>query len=96
MNKAELIETVASKLNEPKAAATRSVDAVLEALAEGIREDEKVNLANFGTFKLRHRAERQGINPSTRQPITIPASATVGFTPAKAFKQTLNGNGQAG
>lgn len=92
MNKAELIETVASKLNEPKASVTRSVDAVLEALAEGVREDEKVALANFGTFKLKHRSERQGINPSTREPITIPASSTVGFTPAKALKETLNGN----
>ncbi len=95
MNKAELIETVASELNEPKAQASRAVDAVLRALAEGVKEDEKVNIANFGTFKIKHRKERQGINPATRQPITIPASSTVGFTPAKSLRDTLNGNARA-
>lgn len=95
MNKAELIETVASELGESKAGATKAVDAVLGALTRGVNEDEKVSIAGFGTFKIRHRKERQGINPATRAAITIPASISVGFTPAKALKETLNSNGAA-
>ena len=95
MNKAELIETVASELGETKVGATKIVDAVLEGIARGVVEDEKVNLANFGTFKIKHRNERPGINPATREPITIPASVTLGFTPAKALRQELNNGAHA-
>lgn len=93
MNKAELIETVATELGESKAHATKAVEAVLEGLARGVREDEKVNIANFGTFKLKHRKERSGINPATREAIVIPATNTMGFTPAKALREQLNRNG---
>ena len=89
MNKGDLIELVASQLESSKADATKAVEAVLESIAEGVRKDDKVQIAGFGTFQKKHRAERQGINPATKQPITIAASTTCGFKPASALKDTL-------
>jgi DNA-binding protein HU-beta len=89
MNKGELVETVASSLGESKAVATRAVEAVLAGLVEGVRKDEKVAIAGFGTFKRKMRKERRAINPATKEPMLIPASYTVGFTPSQALKDSL-------
>ena len=50
---------------------------------------EKITISGFGTFEIRERAERQGINPRTREPITIAASKSIVFKPGKALKDTL-------
>lgn len=89
MNKGDLIEAVASHLESSKADATKAVEAVLDAIAQGIQKDDKVQIAGFGTFQKKHRAERQGINPATKEPITISASTTCNFKPAAALKDTL-------
>ena len=63
---------------------TKAARAKVE-LAEG----EKITISGFGTFEIRERAERQGINPRTREPITIAASKSIVFKPGKALKDTL-------
>ncbi len=89
MNKGDLIEAVATRLGESKAVSTKLVDAVLESIRDGVIKDEKVAITGFGTFKKRHRKERTGINPTTRQQIKIPSSVTVGFTASQALKETV-------
>lgn len=89
MNKGDLIEAVASHLGESKAVAARALDAVLASVTEGIQQDGKVSIAKFGTFRRKSRKERTAINPSTKEPMHIPASSTVGFTPSQSFKDAL-------
>ncbi len=91
MNKGELIEAVASHLGESKATASRALDAVLGSLTEGVQKDGKVSIAGFGTFRKKDRKERTAINPATKEPMHIPASSTVGFTPSQALKETMQG-----
>jgi DNA-binding protein HU-beta len=57
----------------------------MEALAEG----DKVTLVGFGSFEPRTRQAREGRNPSTGQPIKIPATIVPAFAAGKAFKQAL-------
>lgn len=89
MNKTDLIEAVASQLELSKTDASKAIDAVIDCIAEGVKRDEKVAIAGFGTFSKKTRAARQGINPATREPIQIPASTTCGFKPATALKQAI-------
>ncbi len=89
MNKGELIESVATELNFSKTEASKAVEAVLECITNGIKAQDKVALAGFGTFVKRQRAARTGINPVTKQPIAIAASTTCGFKPATALKASL-------
>jgi DNA-binding protein HU-beta len=65
------------------------VDAIFGSIEETIRGTEKFAYPGFGTFTVRNRKARKGIDPRTKQPIQIPASRTVGFKPAKAFKDSL-------
>ncbi len=89
MNKGELIDFVATEMESTKAEATKAVEAVMQAIQEGVKTKDKVTITGFGTFQKKHRAERQGINPATKQPMTIAASTTCSFKPATAFKEAI-------
>lgn len=90
MNKGELIEEVQKKLGKTctKAEAERALNAVLEAIKSGVKKDKVkgVQLTGFGTFKIKSRAARNGVNPKTGAPMKIKASKTVGFKAGKDLK----------
>ena len=73
----------------PKKDAERLLNAAIDAITASLANGDKVQLSGFGTFEVRERAERQGINPRTREPITIAASRSIVFKPGKALKDTL-------
>ena len=91
MNKAELIESVQEALGKDatKRAAEDAVTAVLDAIANGVRKDNKVQIIGFGTFELKNRAARMGRNPKTGEPMQIAASKSVGFKASAALKSSL-------
>jgi DNA-binding protein HU-beta len=89
MNKADLIEAVSGELQIPRAAAERSVTAVLNNIKQGVKKDKLVQLIGFGTFTIRQRKARTGRNPQTGEEIKIKASKTVGFKAGKQFKDII-------
>ena len=86
MNKTELINAVAEKAGLSKKAAE---NAPLSAITEGLKSDEKVQLVGFGSFEVKHRAERTGLNPRTKEPVTIAASKVPTFKAGKALKDAI-------
>ena len=90
MNKTGLIEVVAEQADLSKAAATRAVDAVVNAVTEALREGDQVSLVGFGTFSVRERAARTGRDPRTGKSIQIKASKVPGFKSGKALKDAVN------
>ena len=90
MTKAELIANI-TKANKSlsKKAAGDVVDAIFGELKKAIKKDARFSLPGFGTFSVRRRAARNGINPQTKKPIKIKASKTVAFKPAPKFKSSL-------
>ncbi len=79
MNKAELVAAVAAKANVSKVEAQKVIDAAVEATAEALKKGESVQLIGFATLSVVEKAERKGINPATKQVITIPAKKAVKF-----------------
>ena len=91
MNKADLVELMMkSKQFDTKAQAERSLEAVLEAIKKGLKKNQSVRLINFGTFEVRKRKKRKGLNPQTKQPMIIPASKTVAFRVGKQLKEHIS------
>ena len=90
MNKAELIEAVQKNLggDTSKRAASDALDAVLTAIAKGVKTSN-VQLIGFGTFKVAKRAARTGRNPKTGVAMKIKASKTVRFVASSALKKAL-------
>ncbi len=91
MTKAELIDAVKAKGPEglTKKDTAAIVEAVFETLRGAITKDGRFSYPGFGTFTVKSRKARDGRNPRTGEPIKIPASKTVGFKPAPAFKDAL-------
>jgi DNA-binding protein HU-beta len=90
MNKTELIEVVSSKAEITKAEAGRVVNAVFDAINEGLKADGKVVLPGFGSFEVRKRTARVGRNPRTGEQIKIKASKAPAFKPGKDMKDAVN------
>ena len=67
MTKADLINVVAQKAGFTKKDSEIAVSAVLEAVTEALAGGDKVSLVGFGTFEVKNRAERKGINPRTKE-----------------------------
>ena len=69
MTKAELVDAVAKKVDDEKLTkklAESTVKAVIETITETLAKGESIQLVGFGTFEVRERAARKGINPRTR------------------------------
>ncbi len=89
MTKTELIAAVAAKDELSKKDAEKAVNATIEAVSESLKAGEKVQLVGFGTFEVRDRAERDGINPATGKTIKIPATKVPAFKAGKALKDLV-------
>jgi DNA-binding protein HU-beta len=90
MNKSDLIEAVASELESSKSEAGKMIEAVISAISDGLKSEEKVAISGFGTFTKKHRAARVGMNPATKQPIQINESTTCSFKPSQHLKDSLH------
>ncbi len=95
MNKAELVEEVATVAGLEKRQAEAAVAAFVDSVVTKTKAGEPVSVFGFGTFKPTARAARTGRNPQTGAAVKIAASKGVKFQPATGFKKTLNTRGAA-
>lgn len=86
MNKKELTAKVAKQTGMTLADAGKSIDTVFQAIKEDIVEGNSTIIQGFGSFSVSNRAERKGINPSTKQPITIAARKVMKFKPSQSIE----------
>jgi DNA-binding protein HU-beta len=89
MNKSELIDAVASGSGFSKKDSEIAVNSVVDAIKAALAKGEKVQLVGFGTFEVRNRNARTGLNPQTKQAINIPATKVPAFKAGKAFKDAI-------
>ncbi len=90
MNKTELIDHIAASADISKAAATRSLEAVIGAVKTTLKKNGTVTLVGFGTFSVSKRAARAGRNPQTGDVIKIKAAKVPKFKPGKGLKDAVN------
>lgn len=89
MNKSELIKNVAAKAGLTGKQAEAAIGAVSDTIAEALKCGDSVRISGFGTFERRTRAARTGVNPQTKQPISIPETKVPAFKAASAFKDAV-------
>ena len=89
MNKAELIASVTKKSGMTKKAEGAALEAVFAAISEALAKEEKVTIVGFGTFEVRARQARKGVNPSTGEEIMIPATKVPAFKPGKSLREAV-------
>ena len=79
MNKAELVEAIASSADLSKADAKRALDAFIDTTTGALKKGDRVALVGFGSFSVSKRAARKGRNPQTGKEIKIAAKNVVRF-----------------
>ncbi len=79
MNKAELIEAIASSSKLSKADAKKALDGFIDSTTKALKKGDRVALVGFGSFSVSKRAARKGRNPQTGKEITIKAKNVVRF-----------------
>ena len=89
MQKTDFIARVAEQTGVSKKVTRQVIEAALDTIAQSLANDQKVVLTGFGTFELRSRQERRGVNPQTRQAMTIPASRSPGFSASNGLKDLV-------
>lgn len=86
MNKNELVRALANNAGITLKDAGMVLDSFIETITEELKKGEKIQISGFGSFEVKSKSARQGINPKTGDKISIPASKVPTFKFGKAFK----------
>ena len=89
MTKAEFIAAVAAKSDMTKKDTEKAISAVIDTITDTLAKGEKIQLVGFGTFEVRERAAREGINPQTKKKIKISATKVPAFKAGSALKEAV-------
>ena len=86
MKKADLVDVVAQQKNIPRPQVEATIDALIEAVADGLSKGDRIDLRGFGAFAVRESAARSGRNPQTGETIQIAASNGVKVSAGSKLK----------
>ena len=89
MNKTELINAVAEKTAMSKKDCETVLNGALDVITAALAENEEIRLVGFGTFEVKKREARTGLNPKTKEKIPIAATRVPAFKPGKALKDAV-------
>lgn len=90
MNKTDLINAIAAEAGLSKVDAKKAYDAVVKNVSDALIAGDKVSLIGFGTFSVVERSARSGVNPFTKQPITIAAKKVTKFKAGAELTAAVN------
>jgi DNA-binding protein HU-beta len=90
MNKTDLVNSIAKKSKLSKKDSESALNAFIASVSDSLKKGHKVTLVGFGTFQVRSRAARKGINPQTKAEIQLPAHKAAVFTAGKGLKNIVN------
>jgi DNA-binding protein HU-beta len=89
MNKDEIVNILSQRTGFMKKDSETLLGAAFQIITEALVSGEKVQIANFGTFEVKHRAPRTGRNPRANVPVPIPAKRVPSFKPSKSLKALI-------
>ena len=89
MNKAELVDAIAQKIDASKRETDALLTAMLEEIMAAVADGNKVTLVGFGSFEPRERQAREGRNPKTGEKMQLAATRVPGFAAGKSFKDKV-------
>ena len=89
MNKTELVEKIAAGADLSKVDSRKALEAAIAAIKDALVAGDKVALVGFGTFSVSERPAREGINPATKEKISIAAKKVAKFKPGAELADAI-------
>ena len=90
LTRADLVELIYSEVGISKTEASEIVDQFFEEIINDLVDGNSVKLTSFGTFSVRHKKERIGRNPKTKEEAIIDARRVISFRASKELKKRIN------
>ncbi len=90
MNKGELIKAMADKAGFSQKDAAAAYEAFVATVTEALKAGDKVQLVGFGSFEVKDVAAKTGINPQTKESVSIAACKKPVMKFGKAYKELFN------
>ena len=90
LTKVELVNAVAEKSGLTKKDSEKAVTAMLDGITGALANGDSVSIVGFGTFEVKSRAARIGVNPRTKEPLQIAASSLPTFRAGKSLKEAVS------
>lgn len=95
MKKSDFVAEVAKRTGVPRTKADEAVNAMISIIEDALKSGDRVTLTGFGTFEVRERGARPGVNIRTKEKITIPASKRPVFSAGAVLKNAVSGKAAA-
>lgn len=89
MTKDELIKTVSAKTGESQVRTRRTLEAIITAIGNELRAGNDMRVDGLGVFHIVDKKARKGVNPQTREAITVPAMSVIRFRPYKPLADAV-------
>ncbi len=90
MSKTDLVNYIAEETGLTKADASRALEAMMNGVVKGLKEEGKVTLTGFCTFTAKNKEAKMGRNPKTGEPVQIPARVAATIKAGSKLKEALN------
>ena len=90
ITKKNIINSIYMQLGFSKKILEVIFDDMLNIIVENIKKNKKIKISNFGTFELRHKKQREGRNPKTKEIKTISERNVILFKPSKDLREFIN------
>ena len=85
MTKADIVKEIAASTGIEKQVVLQVVEGVMETIKTSMINGDDVFLRGFGSFIIKHRAEKAARNITKNTTMVIPAHNIPAFKPAKSF-----------
>lgn len=90
MTKIDIVEKIHMKTGLTKKDCTDILEGFFDSLKTTLESGEKIKIAGFGNFEVKHKKDRKGRNPQTGEQITINARRIISFKPSTILKASIN------
>jgi len=95
MTKADLVEEVIRVTELPRKESETIVETIFESIIATLKENKKIEIRGFGSFRTRQRRGRVGRNPKTGEKVEVPPKRIPFFKPSKELKEFVNTDGSS-
>lgn len=89
MKKQDFIKAVSAKAGLSQDATSKALSSMIEVITKSLKSGQEVSITGFGSWKISHRAARNGVNPKTHAKMKIPAMKTPVFRAGKTLKEEV-------
>tara|TARA_B100000963_G_C22615639_1_gene667179 strand:+ start:994 stop:1290 length:297 start_codon:yes stop_codon:yes gene_type:complete len=90
LTKKDVINSIYMQIGYSKNILDVILDDILNLIIDNLKKKKKVKISNFGSFEVRHKKQREGRNPKTKETKLISERYVVLFKPSKEFKNYIN------